>query len=65
MKDNLNWDVEKQNVFYRLSENIWSMDSVNLDQDTDVSRYVRSDNKEKLSIMSIVIRHSLIMNLCV
>ena len=52
MKDNLNWDVEKQNVFYRLSENIWSMDSVNLDQDTDVFRYVRNDNKEKLSIMS-------------
>jgi len=51
MKDKLNWDIQKQNVFYRPSEEA-SLPIWELDQDKDVSRYVRSDNEEKLSIMS-------------
>ena len=49
MKDKLNWDIEKQDVFYcpnTLTTYFYR------EQDTDVFRYVRNDNKEKLSIMS-------------
>ena len=49
MKDKLNWDIEKQDVFYcpnTLTTYFYR------EQDKDVFRYVRNDNKEKLSIMS-------------
>ena len=54
MKDKLNWDIEKQDVFYcPAGTTAYSMDFLKTaEQDTDVFRYVRSDNEEKLSIMS-------------